>query len=88
MTKPWLERPRTIRLLWIVFVVVLAATILAELFVDRHGYFGMDGTFGFNAWYGLVTCVAMIVAAKALGVLLKRPDTYYDVDASEEETQR
>lgn len=88
MTKPWLERPRTIRLLWIVFIVALALTVLAELFVDRHGVFGIDGTFGFNAWYGLVTCVAMIVAAKALGVLLKRPETYYEADVSEEEAER
>lgn len=88
MTKPWLERPRTIRLLWIVFIVVLALTVLAELFVDRHGDFGIDGTFGFNAWYGLVACVAMIVTAKALGVLLKRPQTYYEADVSEEEAER
>lgn len=88
MIKPWLERPRTIRLLWIVFIVALALTVLAELAVDRHGDFGIDGTFGFNAWYGLVTCVAMIVVAKVLGVLLKRRDTYYETDVSEDETER
>jgi len=85
--KPWLERPRTIRLLWIVFIVALALTVLAELAVDRHSYFGVDGTFGFNAWYGLVTCAAMIVVAKVLGVLLKRRDTYYEMDVSEGETE-
>ncbi len=87
MIKPWLERPRTIRLLWIVFIVALALTVLAELAVDRHSYFGIDGTFGFNAWYGLVTCAAMIVVAKVLGVLLKRRDTYYEMDVSEGETE-
>ncbi len=87
MIKPWLERPRTIRLLWIVFIVALALTVLAELAVDRHSYFGVDGTFGFNAWYGLVTCAAMIVVAKVLGVLLKRRDTYYEMDVSEGETE-
>ncbi len=88
MTKPWLERPRTIRLLWFVYIVVLALTVLAELAIDRHGYFGIDGTFGFNAWYGLVTCVAMIVVAKVCGVLLKRRDTYYETDVSEDEMER
>ncbi len=88
MTKPWLERPRTIRLLWFVFIVVLALTVLAELAIDRHGYFGIDGTLGFNAWYGLVTCVAMIVVAKVCGVLLKRRDTYYETDVSEDEMER
>lgn len=78
MTKNWLERPRTIRLLWVLFVAILALTVAAQLFIHPHGHFGLDGTFGFNAWYGFATCVVMIVAAKALGVLLKRPDTYYE----------
>ena len=83
MNRPWLERPRTIRLLWIVFVAILALTVIAQLFVHPHGYFGLDGTFGFNAWYGLLSCVAMILAAKALGIFLKRPDSYYDDEETE-----
>ena len=59
---------RTIRRLWIVFVVVLAATVLADLVVEHHPYFGLDGTFGFGAWFGFVSCVVLIVFAKALGV--------------------
>ena len=78
MSGHWLTRPSTIRALWIGFAVVLALTVLAGLLVEAHGYFGLDGTFGFNAWYGLGTCVAMIVLAKGLGALLKRPDDYYD----------
>jgi hypothetical protein len=46
--------------------------------IAHHPYFGLDGTFGFGAWFGFASCVAMIVFAKALGALLKRPDTYYD----------
>jgi hypothetical protein len=78
VNKPWLERPRTIRLLWIVFVGILALTVIAQLVVHPHGYFGLDGSFGFNAWFGLLSCVAMILVAKALGIFLKRPDSFYD----------
>lgn len=78
MTPPWLERPRTIRVLWIAFAVVLAATVAVELFVRPHGYFLVDGTFAFNAWYGFAGCVALIVVARLLGILIKRPDDYYD----------
>ena len=60
MNKPWLERPRTIRLLWIIFIGILALTVIAQVFLHPHGYFGLDGTFGFNAWYGLLSCVAML----------------------------
>ena len=49
-----------------------------DLVVDHHPHFGLDGTFGFGAWFGFAACVALIVFAKALGALLKRPDTYYD----------
>ena len=38
----------------------------------------MESWFGFNAWYGFGTCVAMVVAAKLLGTFLKRNDRYYE----------
>jgi hypothetical protein len=81
MTGPdddyWLARPDTIRLLWAVFVAIIAALVLADLLVDHHPLFGLDGTFGFAAWYGFASCVALVLFAKALGAVLKRPDTYY-----------
>jgi hypothetical protein len=73
----WLARPSTIRLLWIVFIVILALTVLADLFIDHHGDFGIDGTIGFYAWYGFLSCVALVIGSKALAVLLKRKDDYY-----------
>jgi len=73
----WLVRPRTIRLLWIAFVAVLVATVAVNLIVEPHGEFGIDGSVGFNAWYGFLSCVAMIFGALALGWVLKRRDDYY-----------
>ncbi len=78
--KHWLVRPENIRKLWVVFIIILVLTVIAKFFVDSHPYFAIEDVFGFNAWYGFAACVAMIVAAKALGVLLKRKDTYYDGD--------
>jgi uncharacterized membrane protein len=77
MEKHWLVRPRTIRLLWILFGLVLVATVAAELVVSHEAHFGYDGLFGFAAWYGFLACAALILAAKALGLVLKRPDDYY-----------
>lgn len=74
----WLVRPGTIRLLWFVFIVILAATVLADLFVDHHGKFTVDGTIGFYAWYGFLSCVVLVFVARALGAILKRPADYYD----------
>lgn len=73
----WLDQPRNVKRLYRGFIVVLALTLLAEAVVPMHPHFEVDGLFGFNAWFGLLTCIAMIVFAKGLALLLKRPDTYY-----------
>jgi hypothetical protein len=78
MDDHWLTRESTIRRLWIGSAIVLAATVLLDLVIHHHPYFGLVGTFGFGAWFGFASCAAMIVAARALGAILKRPDTYYD----------
>ena len=77
MNKHWLVRPATIRTLWILFCLVLVATVAGDLFVEHHAELGVGGTFGFGAWFGFLSCVVLVVGAKALGLLLKRPDTYY-----------
>lgn len=78
MNDHWLVRPGTIKLLWMIFAVILVVTVMADMFIHHHAWFGLDGTFGFGAWFGFVSCVAMVVFAKALGAVLKRRDTYYD----------
>jgi hypothetical protein len=80
MDNHWLVRESTIRWLWVGFAIALATTVLLDLVIEHHPFFGLDGTFGFGAWFGFVSCVAMIVFAKGLGAVLKRPDTYYDYD--------
>jgi hypothetical protein len=74
----WLDEMRNVRLLWRGFLAVLALTVLAELVVALHPHFGVDSLFGFHALYGFLACLAMIVVAKALGAVLKRPDDYYE----------
>ena len=73
----WLSRPSTIRLLWWVFAVVLAASVLAQLLFKVKGYFGIDGWLGFGAGFGFLACVAMVLVAKVLGWFLKRDEDYY-----------
>jgi hypothetical protein len=75
----WLDELRNVRLLWRLFIALLALTVLAELAVSMHPQFGVDGVFAFHAIYGLLACVAMIGIAKALGAVLKRSDRYYEV---------
>ncbi|MGH6692670.1 MAG: hypothetical protein ACREF4_18530 [Gammaproteobacteria bacterium] len=78
MSDHRLTRPRTIRRLWRIFIAVLALAALAELAVEAHPHFAAEGLFGGYAIYGFVACAALILVARALGLILKRPDTYYD----------
>lgn len=73
----WLDEPDNVKLLWRMFLGVLSLTVLAELVVTMHPHFEVESIFGFHAWFGFIACAAMIVAAKGLALLLKRPDTYY-----------
>jgi hypothetical protein len=73
----WLARPSTIRLLWWIFAVVLAASVAAQLLFKVKGYFGVDGWLGFGALFGFLSCVAMVLVAKVLGWVLKRDEHFY-----------
>ena len=73
----WLTRPATIRKLWWGFSIVLALTVAAQLFIYVKGYFGVDGWFGFGALFGFLSCLVMVLVAKALGFVLKRNEDYY-----------
>jgi hypothetical protein len=74
----WLVRKGTIRQLWIWGIALLALLVAGDLLLTPHPHFGVDGTFGFHAWYGLLTCIAMVLVAKFLGKFISRKDTYYD----------
>ena len=76
----WLDQPRNIKRLWRGFLLVLVFTVLAEFVVSMHPHFPIESIFGFNAGYGFLLCALMIVVAKGLALVLKRPDTYYGKD--------
>lgn len=82
--RHWLYRPENIRKIWLWGFGILAASVLAQLVFEVHGHFGIDAWFGFNAVYGFLTCMVMVLFAKLLGVFVKRPDTFYQKDSEDE----
>lgn len=80
----WLDDQRNVKKLWRGFLVILALTVIAGFFVDLHPHFEIESWFAFNAAFGFITCLLMIVGAKALGIFLKRPDNYYAKDERDE----
>lgn len=73
----WLVRPATIRKLWIGLAVLLGLLVAAQFFIKVKPTVGMDGTFGFGAWFGFFSCVAMVLFAKVIGYVVKRSEFYY-----------
>ena len=76
----WLVRRETIRWIWRVSIAVLVLTVLLQLVIKVKGYFGVDGWIGFGAAYGFLSCLAMVLVAKGLGLVLKRDEDYYRKD--------
>ena len=65
---------------WWLFLLVLAATLIADFLVERHaGKNFWDAIPGWGALIGLISCLAIILFAKSLGhrALMKDED-YYD----------
>lgn len=81
--KHWLYREENRKKLWAVQIVILVLAVIPEFFVHHHAHFEeqgihVDASWGFFAWFGFLSCALMVVAAKTLGVVLKRKDNYYD----------
>ena len=74
----WLDSPRNVRkIVWAVYIVC-AFFFAIDIFVPKHGPFAIEHVFGFYAIYGFVCCVGLVLAAKELRRILKRPEDYYD----------
>jgi hypothetical protein len=65
-------------MIWKIFIAVLAITVAAQLLVEPHPHFAVEGLFAWNALYGFLACAVLILLARALGLLLKRREDYYD----------
>lgn len=77
--KSELGDPVLIKRLQIFFVVATLGLAAADFAVEHHPHFGIDGTPSFPAWYGFLTCAAMVIFSKKIwAIFFKRKDTFYD----------
>jgi hypothetical protein len=65
-------------MLWRIFIAVLVLSVAAQFFFEAHPHFAPEELFAWNALYGFLACAVLILVAKALGLLIKRDDRYYD----------
>jgi hypothetical protein len=77
-TSHWLDDSRNVdRLVWGLYAACVLL-LAVDWFVHKHGPYAIEHVFGFYGLYSLVACVGLVLAAKALGAILMRPEDYYD----------
>jgi len=74
----WLDRKENVTTVYRAVWGIGALLLLAELFLHRHEEFGFAAWFTFYALFGFVACVTLVLTAKALRRILKRPEDYYE----------
>lgn len=78
MKPHWLYRPETIRRLWHIGLAILALMLAAQWVFPIPAHFDIASIFGFDALFGFIACVALILFSLLLGAFIKRPEDYYD----------
>jgi len=76
--RGWFDEPANVnKIIW-TLVVACVASVLADFFYSKHGHYGFQEIVGFDAVYGFVSCVLLVLAAKQLRKILMRDEDYYD----------
>ncbi len=70
------DRSKVDKFFWGIVVVGVLLTLL-DLFYKKKTYFSTEAFFGFYSFYGFIMCAALVVAARALRVVLMRSEDYY-----------
>lgn len=75
--RDWLDDPKHVTLLWHVLIAGGAAFLAIGLLLDAQPHFAIERWFGFYGWFGFLSCVLLVLAAKQLRRWLRRDEDYY-----------
>lgn len=73
----WVDDPAKVKKFFWGLVIAGAVLTVLDLFYKKKAYFDVEHIFGFYSFYGFVMCALLVIAAKAMRLLLKRSETYY-----------
>ncbi len=73
----WLDDPAHVTLIYRVLIGACLALVGVGFVVSIEGHFGWEEVTGFYAVYGFISCVTLVLIAKGLRWILKRPEDYY-----------
>ncbi len=72
------DKPKNIKRLLGILYLCCALLLVADLFIHRHVTHAWESLWGFYALFGFLACVVLVLLAKQLRKILKRPEDYYD----------
>tara|TARA_Y100000031_G_C8130415_1_gene342621 strand:- start:8 stop:274 length:267 start_codon:yes stop_codon:yes gene_type:complete len=78
--EKYFENPVNMKKIKKLTYIVLFLLVLIDFFIHRHHVaFFWDKIPGFNALYGFIACILIIIVSKALGKhWLSKPEDFYD----------
>ena len=74
----WLDDPANVRRLIWGLVGICVLVVAADLLYEKHVHYGFQSWPGFDAVFGFVSCVFLVLTAKRLRKILMRGEHYYD----------
>ena len=78
-----IEKEENLRKLRKLFLLILAITVIADFFVERHAEFVWQQIPGFASFYGFISCIFIIVFSKWIGHRwLMEDEDYWDRSSS------
>ena len=84
-TLCWFTKTENANKIFLVLSVFCLALFLADFTYHKHGHFPIEEIPGFYGAYGFFMFTALIFFAKALRLLIKRPENYYGDKAVDHE---
>ena len=76
--KYWLDEPRNVGKLYRGLWIICALLVSVDLLYTKHIEFPIERLVGFFGFYGFVSCVFLVLAAKQLRKIVGRGEDYYD----------
>ena len=73
----WVDKKGSDKKIFVALAFVCLAVFLLEWTYEKHGHFHIEDVKGFYAYYGFIMFTGLILVAKGLRVLIKRPEDYY-----------
>lgn len=76
--KYWLDETKNVNKVVYTLYGICAVLVCLDFFYHKHPHFGFESWWGFYAFYGLIGSISLVMLSKAMRIVLKRREDYYD----------